>query len=102
MKERDNITEDIYKYICKEMNYSDEFDVEMNIIERGIIDSLGILKLVTFLETKYSIEIALEDVNEDNFAKVGTIADFVKSKVAGQSEGLNGENMHDEVRFSRH
>lgn len=81
--EGDNITKDIYLYIKQQMNNSSDFDVLMNIIEVGLIDSTGMLNMVMFLETKYGIEIDLEDINEDNFATVDAIAGFVKSKMLG-------------------
>ena len=76
--ELDNITRDIYNYIKDEMNHSKEFEMDTNIVERGLIDSTGILTLVLFLETKYNIEIELEDINGENFMKIATIAQLVK------------------------
>ncbi len=69
---------DIYAYIKEEINYSKDFDVGTNIIEEGLIDSMGVLTLVSFLETKYAIEVDLEEITVDNFATVRNIAEFVK------------------------
>lgn len=76
--ELESVTRDIYRYIKEEMNHSNDFEMGTNIIEGGLVDSTGILALVIFLETRYSIEIDLEDINEENFAQVGAIAEFVK------------------------
>lgn len=72
---------DIHRYIKDEINYSKSFDPHTNIIEEGIIDSMGILSLVSFLETKYGIEIDLEEINADNFATVKKIAQFVMASI---------------------
>lgn len=68
---------DIRNYIRDEINFSKNFDPHTNIIEEGIIDSMGILALVSFLESKYRIEIDLEEITAENFATVNKIAEFV-------------------------
>ena len=78
MMEIENLMKDIYAYIKNEINYSKDFAVGTNIIEEGLIDSMGVLTLVSFLETKYAIEIDLEEITVDNFATVKNIAEFVK------------------------
>ena len=77
-----NLTLDIYNYIKKEMNRSKDFDLEANIIEEGLIDSTGILTLIIFLEERFGVEIDLEDINPENFARVGDIANFVNKLVS--------------------
>ena len=82
MMDPKNLTLDIYNYIKKEMNRSKDFDLEANIIEEGLIDSTGILTLIIFLEERFGVEIDLEDINPENFARVGDIANFVNKLVS--------------------
>ena len=79
--EIENLTEDIYAYVKKEMNNSNDFDMATNIIEEGLVDSMAILTLVSFLENKYGVEIDFEEINPDNFANVGAIAKFIKKLI---------------------
>jgi len=51
-----------------------------NLIESGIIDSIGIQVLIDFLEKKYSFQIADDEVIPDNFETVDAITDYVKHK----------------------
>ncbi len=46
---------------------------------RGI-DSLGIVELISFLERSYSIKVADEDLDPENFRSVDTIVAFVARK----------------------
>jgi acyl carrier protein len=78
MRELDSLAESIYTYMKEEMNHSNDFDVSMNVIESGIVDSMGILTLIVFLEKEFGIEIDLKDINAENFAQVWTIAAYVK------------------------
>jgi len=51
-------------------------------IENGLIDSMGILNLVSFVESKYAIEVADSDLVPEIWDSVSRIATFVASKEA--------------------
>jgi acyl carrier protein len=51
-------------------------------IEMGVIDSMGILNLVSFVETKYGVEVANADLVPEIWDSVSRIARFVTSKEA--------------------
>jgi acyl carrier protein len=50
--------------------------------EQGIIDSTGILELVSHLERTYGIEILDEDLNPDNLDSVNKIAAYLTRKLS--------------------
>ena len=70
------------EYIREElMNGSNnELDESENLLAAGIIDSLGILRLVSFVEEKFGIEVPDEDVTIDNFQSVKSMSDYVASQ----------------------
>ena len=47
----------------------------------GIIDSLGILEIVTLLESAYGVTMTDEDLTPENFQSVDCIASFVERKL---------------------
>jgi len=51
------------------------------LIETGIIDSLGILKLLSFLEEKFNIHIMDEELIPENFDTVQSISSLIKGKI---------------------
>jgi acyl carrier protein len=51
-----------------------------NLIEAGVIDSLGIMKLVTYLEETFSISISDDELIPDNFETIDAISAFLVSK----------------------
>jgi acyl carrier protein len=55
------------------------------LIEKGILDSLGILDVVGFLETEFSIVVNDEELVPENFQSLGTLSAFVLTK-SGKSE----------------
>jgi acyl carrier protein len=54
---------------------------DVALLEGNLLDSLGILQLMMFLGDTFGIEVGDEDFVQDNFATVGTLADFVASKM---------------------
>jgi len=50
------------------------------LLDGGILDSLGVLDLVTFIEQKYSIAIHDEELVPENFQTVDRIAAFIGAK----------------------
>ena len=51
-------------------------------IEQGIIDSIGVLELVAFLEEKFGFRVGDEEIVPENFDSVNKLDSFVQSKLA--------------------
>lgn len=47
--------------IIKEINPYEEFDIDTDLLESGVLDSMGFLALITELEDVFDIEIDEED-----------------------------------------
>ena len=58
----------------------DGFTDEDSLIEKGIIDSTGVLELVAFLDETYGISVADQELVADNFDSVSKLGAFVKRK----------------------
>ena len=52
-----------------------------SLFARGILDSMGAIELVGFLESEFGVAVAPEDVTEQNLGTLDDIARFVLSKV---------------------
>jgi acyl carrier protein len=50
----------------------------------GVIDSLAIFRLVSFLEDNFSVKIADEEIVNDNFKSVNDIDRFLGAKLASK------------------
>lgn len=53
---------------------------DTGLLEKGILDSLGILDVVAFLESEFSIVICDEELVPENFQSLSTLSAFVQSK----------------------
>ena len=50
-------------------------------LERGIIDSTGVMELVAFLEERYGIKLQDRDLIPDNLDSIKGLARFVESRL---------------------
>jgi len=57
-------------------NLSDDTELK----ESGILDSLSTLKLVTFLEERFKVELEASDLDSANLSSVANIASLVEQK----------------------
>lgn len=51
-----------------------------SLIESGIIDSLGIMKLIQFIESEWKIVISDAEIMPDNFDKIDDIVKLLETK----------------------
>ncbi len=63
---------------------SRKLDDSSQLLEEGVLDSLGVLELVNFLQDEHGIPIEDEELVPENFASIEAIAAFVEAKVAAK------------------
>jgi len=50
------------------------------LLGNGVIDSLGVMELITYLEENFEIQIADAEVTEANLGTINAIAQYVQAK----------------------
>ena len=68
----------VQKFLRK--NGSTSISSEESLLDTGLIDSLGIFQLVTFLEQQFNIEVTDEDIVPENFETIDSIVSFINTK----------------------
>jgi len=51
------------------------------LLAKGVIDSMGVLELLSFLETEFGVSVPDEEVTVANLGSLSAIARFVAAKV---------------------
>lgn len=51
-----------------------------SLLDSGAVDSLGVLELVTFLDSELGVVLADDDLSPENFASIASISRFVAGK----------------------
>lgn len=70
--------EENYLYLRPDLQLQDTDQL----LELGIIDSLGFVELVEEVQTRYGVAVADVDITEQNFGSVAAIAEYVGRKRA--------------------
>jgi acyl carrier protein len=80
-----SVKQEIRDFIVENFLYGDvnaTLSNEDSLLEQGIIDSTGVLEMVTFLEKKYEIEIRDEELVPGNLDSIEKLVSFVNRKTA--------------------
>jgi acyl carrier protein len=75
--------EPIRRFITEELSTngsSDTLTDDFPLLERQVLDSLGMFQLVGYLESEFGIEILDEELVPENFGSVRNIARLVEQK----------------------
>ena len=52
-----------------------------DLLEKGIIDSLGVMKLLLFMEETFGIAVSDEEIIPENFQTLNNMVKFVEQKI---------------------
>ncbi len=55
--------------------------VDDPLLEQGIIDSLGVLELVRYVESEFRVEVSDEDLFPENFETIAALTGFIQRKL---------------------
>jgi acyl carrier protein len=79
------IEDAIRKFIAEELSSNglgESLADDYPLLDRQVIDSLGLFQLVGFLETEFGVEVDDEELVPGNFGTIGDIARLVDDKRA--------------------
>jgi acyl carrier protein len=57
-------------------------DEDDNLLTSGLVDSLGIMRLINHIEQTFGLSVPPEDVTIENFRSIRVIAGYIESRVA--------------------
>jgi acyl carrier protein len=77
------IAERIKKFLVQQFPATKNVGNEEPLLKNGLIDSLGILDVVTFLEKEFGIAVTDEELLPENFESVHSLSNFVQQKNNG-------------------
>ena len=66
-------------YICNTLLEGREIASDENLLLSGLLDSLGVMSLVSFIETQFEMTVPFDDVVIENFATLGAMTDYIRA-----------------------
>jgi len=85
----DTIEQGIRQYIVETFLFGqggDELTREDSLLERGIVDSTGVLEIVAFLEETWGVGVEDEELVPENFDSIARLSAFVEKKKLAAAE----------------
>lgn len=78
-----NLIQEIKKFFLdkKFIKSLQDLDNEDSLLEKGVIDSVAMLELVSFLEKKYEIKVEDDELMPENFDTLKSIEEYIKGKL---------------------
>lgn len=79
------VHEQVQQYILENFLFSTDrnlLGLDDSFLERGLIDSTGMLEVILYLEETFGIQIADEEMIPANLDSVQRIAEYVRRKLA--------------------
>ncbi len=64
----------ILNYLVEE----DEIPLDESLVDTGVIDSVGLIEIASFIEENFGFTIKENHMNRDNFGSVNKIVEFIK------------------------
>ena len=80
-----DLREKVRNYIIENFLFGDAeplADDEMSLLDGGIIDSVGVMELVAFLEQDFGLNVADEELVPENLDSVANLVAFIGRKQA--------------------
>ena len=75
--------EQIKNYIAETFLFSDDgFNMsdDVSFLDEGIIDSMGVLELIMFVEETFGISVEDDDIKPENFDSVNKLYEYIHRK----------------------
>jgi methoxymalonate biosynthesis acyl carrier protein len=83
--EKLNSEEEVIRgYLLNNINIT-ELGNDVDIFEKGYVNSLFAIELMTFLEKSFSIKVVMEDLDMGNFKSIDSICQFLEKKRNGDT-----------------
>jgi len=67
------------------VDFDGKFTYDDSLLDKGIIDSTGVLEIVTFLENTFGIQVEDEEIIPSNFDSINNINSYLSRKLALKS-----------------
>lgn len=76
--------DELLKYISENFspNSANSVDADTSLFQGQVLDSLNLVELITFVESRFGIKVAPSEVSIDNLDTVNSIAGFIERKLA--------------------
>lgn len=73
----------IRDFLSRNLLFSDgtfPYEDETSLLEEGIVDSMGVMEVVMFVQSNFGIAVDANEITRSNFDSVGKLAAYIRGK----------------------
>ena len=73
----------IREFIVNNLYFTEDKPIaeEDSFLETGVVDSMGVMELVAFIQSEFGVEVAQHEIVVENFDSIRKLANFVRRKL---------------------
>jgi acyl carrier protein len=76
------IQESLLGFITRNFMVEKEIIIlDRSLVDMGIIDSMGLIEIATFMENQFGFKVLEDQMNRDNFGSVLKMVSFIKKQI---------------------
>jgi len=57
-----------------------------SLLGSGIIDSMGVMEVIAFIDSEFGVDVSDEDVTEENLGSIRAICGYVMARTGGEAK----------------
>ena len=83
MESQEQIVDEIIEFILKNDPIAKDhlpFPKDESLFERGVLDSMGVIELITFIEGRWQVEIEDDEITMEKFGSLNKMARLIRQK----------------------
>lgn len=79
----------IRQFIVENLYYTDSYIADDDsFLETGVVDSMGVMELVAFVDTEFGVKVEQQEIVVENFDSIRKLGNFVRRKIYAKSQAV--------------
>jgi acyl carrier protein len=75
---KEKVQEELLDFLCRQFFVDlEDIEIDKSLVDTGIIDSMGLIEITSYIKKEYEIIVSKEQMNRQNFGSVLKIVDFI-------------------------
>jgi|SRR5579859_5136122 len=86
-----NMENQIRRFILQNLYFTEDTSLsdDASFLETGVVDSMGVMELVAFVQSEFGVTVEPQEVVVENFDSVSKLANFVRRKLSLSKRGAS-------------
>jgi acyl carrier protein len=86
-----NIETQIRRFILQNLYFAEDNSLgdDASFLETGVVDSMGVMELVAFVQSEFGVTVEPQEVVVENFDSISKLTNFVRRKLSLSKRGAS-------------